>query len=88
MNAIDTRTASSQLSLPGMAVVERPPVALHCGSVAPGQEVLYVGNVSGGPRFRSRGVVRRALQRKAVVDMGRMGTWHIPYYFLSAPTAA
>ena len=88
MNAIDTGTASPQLRLPGMTVAERGPVALHCGSVAPGQEVLYVGNVSGGPRFRSRGVVKRALQRKAVVDMGRSGTWNIPYYFLSAPTAA
>ena len=81
-------TATPQLSLPGMAVAERQPVALHCGSVAPGQEVQYVGKVSGGPRFLSRGVVKQAYRRKAIVDLGHSGTWHIPYYFLEMPEAA
>ncbi len=81
-------TATPQLSLPGMVVAERQPVALHCGSVTPGQQVQYVGRVSGGPRFLSRGVVKQALQRKAIVDLGHGGTWHIPYYFLEMPEAA
>ena len=81
-------TASPQLPLPGLAVAERQPVALHCGSVLPGQKVQYVGRVSGGPRFLSRGVVKEAYRRKAIVDMGRSGTWHIPYYFLEMPDAA
>ena len=66
----------------------REQTIVGCDSVAPGQEVLYLGKVNGGPRFRSRGVVKQAYRRKAVVDMGRMGTWHIPYYFLSLPEAA
>ena len=81
-------TATPQLSLPGMAVVERQPVALHCGSLAPGQEVQYVGKVNGGPRFLSRGVVKQALRRKAIVDLDHGGTWHIPYFFLEMPEAA
>ena len=81
-------TASPQLPLPGLAVAERQPAALHCGSVAPGQQVRYVGKVSGGPRFLSRGVVKQALRRKAIVDLDHGGTWHIPYYFLEMPEAA
>ena len=54
----------------------------------PGQQVQYVGRVSGGPRFLSRGVVKQTLQRKAIVDLGHGGTWHIPYYFLEMPEAA
>ena len=49
---------------------------------------MYVGRVSGGPRYGSLGVVKHSLQRKAIVDMGRSGLWHIPYYFLALPQAA
>lgn len=88
MARTDTRPPAGQLSMPGMPT----PVSLHklvsCSSVTPGQEVLYVGRIDGGPRYGSRGVVKEALRRKALVDMGRMGTWHIPYFFLAIPRGA
>ena len=52
----------------------------------PGQRVLYVGRVSGGPRRGSRGLVKATLGRRAVVDMGGSGTWTIPYYLLEVPS--
>ena len=48
-----------------------------------GQEVLYLGNVSGGPITGSRGIVKKLYANKAVVDMGHVGTWNVPYYFLA-----
>jgi hypothetical protein len=88
MGRTATRPPASQLSMPGMPA----PVSLHklasCSSVMPGQEVLYVGRIDGGPRYGTRGVVKEALRRKALVDMGHMGTWHIPYFFLAIPRGA
>lgn len=46
---------------------------------------MYLGNVTGGPRFGARGVVKQALGRRVVIDMGLSGTWYIPYYFLTVP---
>ncbi|MCH7787123.1 MAG: hypothetical protein IIC22_06405 [Chloroflexi bacterium] len=88
MNRLRFKPTSSQLPMPGIPTPEGQHPATSCCNVAPGQEVLYLGRISGGPHYRSRGVVKQALQRKAVVDMGRLGTWHIPYYFLSVPKAA
>jgi len=47
-----------------------------------------MGNIHGGPRFGSTGVITEALRRKAVVDMGKSGIWNIPYHFLTLPQAA
>lgn len=72
-----------------MAGMPPPARALVNGSaqyVPPGREVRYLGRVAGGPRYGTRGTVRQTLGRRVVVDMGRWGTWHIPYYFLSATT--
>ena len=77
-----------QLAMPGMPEAVRLHPIPRSGGVAPGKQVLYLGNLNGGPRYGSRGVVKRALQRKAIVDMGRRGTWHIPYYFLALPHVA
>ena len=77
-----------QLSMPGMPPTpEREPSAT-AGSVSAGQQVLYLGNINGGPRHGSRGVVKQTLARQAVVDMGRSGTWYVPYFFLSTPARA
>ena len=88
----DTRNRPTviQLSMTGMPapVYTRANVYANRSSVAPGQEVLFLGKVSGGPRYGSHGVVKQALRRKAVVDMGLSGTWHVPYYFLALPQAA
>ena len=48
-----------------------------------GQKVKYHGNVSGGPVTGSKGIVKKLYANKAVVDMGLIGTWNVPYYFLS-----
>ena len=48
-----------------------------------GQRVRYLGNVSGGPEIGTLGVVQKIFARKAVVDMGKVGTWNVPYYFLA-----
>ena len=36
----------------------------------------------------ARGIVKEIRVRNATVDMGRSGTWHIPFYFLTLPQAA
>ena len=48
-----------------------------------GQEVLYLGNVSWGPITGSKGIIKKLYANKAVVDMGNVGTWNVPYYFLA-----
>ena len=78
----------TQLRMPGMPKPSPNSEVASCCTVEPGAEVLYIGKVGGGPRYGSRGIVKMALHRKAIVDMGRSGTWHVPYYFLGVPKAA
>ena len=84
MTHSDARTDTAQLTMPGM-----PPVVTGTGArrdnVAPGQQVLYLGNVAGGPRYGTRGVVTQLLGRKAIVDIRGAGVWHVPYFFLGLP---
>lgn len=87
------KTPVSQLRMPGISAT--PPAYGGIGptDVSPGQEVLYLGRVNGGPRYGSRGVVREVRGRKAIVEIGaRQGRhsdiWHIPYYFLADPSRA
>ena len=77
-----------QLGLPGIHSLRSAPKSATCCSVHVGQQVVYMGNIHGGPRFGSSGIVTEALQRKAVVDMGNSGVWNIPYHFLTLPQAA
>lgn len=77
-----------QLQMPGMPRAQRPGPAASSQNVAAGTEVLYTGYFPGGPRHGARGVVRRASGRRAFVDMGHSGMWHIPYYFLSVHARA
>lgn len=77
-----------QLRLPGIHSHRNMPKSATCCSVDVGQQVVYMGNIYGGPRFGSTGVITEALQRKAVVDMGKSGVWNIPYHFLTLPQAA
>ena len=74
--------AIEQIEMPGMPTRAVSGDRFMGGGVAPGTVVLYMGNVSGGPRHGERGVVRRSDSRRVLVDMGRSGRWHIPYYFL------
>ena len=84
----NTRKSNAQLTLAGMPEPITGPASASFRNIAPGRKVLYLGRINGGPRYGAQGVVKQALSRKAVVDMGRIGTWHIPYYFLALPHAA
>lgn len=82
-----TKMEPAQLPLAGMP----EPLYLRTRPVTfdlqPGQEVTYLGRVDGGPKFGARGIVVETKGRKVVVDLGRGGIWHIPYYFLAVPIA-
>ena len=83
-----THSPGAQLSMPGVdAQVHARPI-VDVSVVESGREVMYLGKVAGGPRYGSHGIVKQALHRRAVIDMGRSGTWYIPYYFLALPQAA
>ena len=77
-----------QPQMPGLASPTRPENGPR--GFEPGQEVLYLGRVTGGPRYGSWGVVREVRGRKAVVEIGRRrpDVWHIPCYFLAIPGRA
>ena len=88
MAATTLREPEAQIRMPGMPVPKAPRIVADPSHVTPGQVVRYLGRVSGGPRFGVEGTVLQTLRRKAVVDLGRAGKWHIPYYFLTIPEAA
>jgi hypothetical protein len=77
-----------QLSMPGMPSRIEEGIPVDFGQLRPGQAVYYSGSLPGGPRRGARGVVLRTLRRHAVVDLGNLGIWYVPYYFLSAPSKA
>ncbi len=52
-----------------------------------GIEVVYMGNILGGPSVGAPGTIKKVYARKALVDMGSVGTWNIPYCFLSCAAA-
>ncbi len=88
MNSNTGSAEVAQLPMPGIPDVDAGSAVASCCTVEPGTEVLYIGQIGGGPRYGSRGVVKTTLHRKAVVDMGRMGTWHVPYYLLGISSEA
>ena len=88
MSTTATKPPVEQLELPGIPPPAPPGPYASWRNVLPGQEVVYLGNISGGPHYGARGLVKNTLSQRAVVDMGRAGTWHIPYYFLAIPAAA
>ena len=80
--------SNPQMRMPGLPAPGAARAALGPLSAQPGQVVEYCGRIRGGPRFGLRGRVVEARPRKAVVDMGPDGTWHIPYYMLAVPQQA
>ena len=78
----------AQIPMPGMP---RPPAVrppLNAGNVISGQFVRYHGKIRGGPQFGVMGRVTQTRARQAVVDMGPLGTWHVPYHLLTNTEAA
>ena len=88
MTATQTPKAEAQIKLPGMPAPRASRMVANPARVTPGQVVQYLGHVNGGPHFGVEGTVVQTLKRKAIVDLGRFGKWHIPYYFLTIPEAA
>ncbi len=88
MSSSSTINPSPQLEMPGMPVTCGLRTVPSARNVAQGQKVLYLGKISGGPRFGARGTVVRTLRNNALVDLGKVGTWRVPYYFLALPEAA
>ena len=78
----------SQLTMPGVPTSVDLRLLPSYREASLGQKVVYIGKIGGGPRYGSQGVLTRTLRRRAVVDMGRSGTWHIPYFFLAESPAA
>lgn len=76
----------TQLEMPGMPKPKWSGAGSGFRKMIPGQKVMYLGRVTGGPNYGARGVVRRILARTALVDLGTYGAWHIPYYFLALPS--
>ena len=82
------KTNSIQLKLPVEMDQSFPCEAvINSRGVGPGQKVLYTGNVKGGPSTGSSGIVKKLYANKAVVDLGILGIWNVPYYFLGKPVA-
>ncbi len=79
MNIVKT---NRQLEFTLSNVPKSHEIILNSSEVGLGQKVLYLGNVSGGPTRGTKGVVERIYAKKAVVDMGLIGKWSVPYYFL------
>ena len=79
-------TNSIQLKLP-VEVDQGSPceAVINSSGVGTGQKVLYMGNVSGGPSTGASGIVKKLYANKAVVDLGILGIWNVPYYFLGKP---
>ena len=80
------QTLNPQLKLPGIPEAVRIYHQTRPEKICPGKEVLYLGKISGGPRYGTRGLVKKTLSQRVVVDMGHSGIWHIPYYFLELTT--
>ena len=87
MDHVATRVPVIQIPMPGMPETPRRIASAALQNLWPGREVIYVGDVRGGPRSGARGVVKRTLGRRVEVDMGRSGTWHIPYHYMALPPA-
>ena len=80
------KTNSIQLKLPVEMDQSFPCEAvINSRGVGPGQKVLYTGNVKGGPSTGSSGIVKKLYANKAVVDLGILGSWNVPHYFLGKP---
>ena len=88
MTNTNSGTDSSQLKMPGLDKLHTTKKSASCCTLEPGVQVQYIGKVNGGPKYGSSGIVKKALNQRAVVDMGMMGTWHVPYYFLGVGRAA
>ena len=70
-----------QLSMP---LIDHSSLNFAKGStdVNTGEQVIYRGFVNGGPTSGTKGVIKRKYARKAIVDLGTLGTWNVPYFLL------
>ena len=88
MNKTQNTPILNQISMPGMPNTNKEIHQNNSRRARTGQNVLYTGNIYGGPRYGAHGTVKKVFLRKAIVDLGVSGTWHIPYFLLSTLKAA
>ena len=81
-------TDNRQMAFPYSEDLGSLAVMQNALDVDTGQSVIYVGDVLGGPLKGESGIVKRLYGTKALVDLGRSGTWNVPYYFLAKEFAA
>ena len=78
----------TQPNLPGLGNQINLKGPMDSNSVNPGQKVMYMGDVIGGPPQGISGTIKTVESRRAFVDMGIHGNWYIPYMLLILPDAA
>lgn len=80
------RKGAVQAALPGMAPVRGGPARPE--ALRPGQAVVYVGRVRGGPDYGQMGRVEEVQGAWARVRFRRGGRWRVPVAFLTVPEEA
>ena len=87
MNLQETGSGT-QMIMPGMLDRSSVRTVVAGGQLRPGVEVMYHGNIKGGPKFGATGIVQEVRGRRVVIDLYGWGIWHIPFYFLSTTLKA
>jgi len=83
MDPINNPPNTAQLVMPGMPPINALNTHASLANLMPGGEVIYSGNIAGGPRHGVHGFIRSVTNRTAVVNFGHDGTWYIPHFLLS-----
>ncbi|MBR61736.1 MAG: hypothetical protein CL904_03635 [Dehalococcoidia bacterium] len=78
---------TSQIELPGIGNVKYDGVSPR--TVLPGEKVVYVGRIDGGPGYGAVGNIIEIRNRKAVVEIKsskgyESKIWYIPYCLLGS----
>lgn len=78
---------SNQLQLPGIRNIKYDYISAK--TAMPGQKVVYVGMINGGPGYGSVGSLIEIRGKKAIVEIKPFSgiepkIWHIPYYLLGS----
>ena len=59
-----------------------PSGSFNSKSFFPGCRVVYLGNINGGPRKGSTGIVLKTAQNKVFVELDKKDNWYIPKFLL------
>ena len=68
MITLERHQQTIQLPIPGFPIGIQTHTSASRRNVVPGQPVLYVGRLNGGPHYGTHGVIKEALPMKALVE--------------------